>query len=193
MISSNESMHYLHHILHISMLISRLRTILGLSIRGISESAVVALISFVFHLTTMELLIGSCAYFFINKCISIFVDNIHLPVRNSNVKTTIFIGSSAATKLRCSRFPRPEVPDRLQLLSLNKTLKLPFMVMQRASRSISLHFSSTLFLPFLYSENADEKRHHALCGQYAAISVKGLQKVYAKKTAFSQQKAQEVV
>lgn len=62
-ISSSEAMHYLHHILpYFNVNIATfvlLLIFLGLTILGISESAVVALIIFLFHLATMGLLIGS--------------------------------------------------------------------------------------------------------------------------------------
>lgn len=60
-ISSSEAMHYLHHILpYFNVNIATfvlLLMFLGLTILGISESAVVALVIFIFHLATMGLLI----------------------------------------------------------------------------------------------------------------------------------------
>lgn len=66
-ISSSEAMHYLHHIapyFNVNIATFLLLLIfLGLTILGISESAVVALVIFLFHLATMTLLIGSCFFF----------------------------------------------------------------------------------------------------------------------------------
>ncbi|OCK51427.1 MULTISPECIES: APC family permease [unclassified Chryseobacterium] len=99
-ISSSEAMHYLHHIFpHFNVNIATfllLVLFLGLTIQGISESAVVALIIFIFHLTTMMLLIGSCIYFVSNNGLSIMINNFHLPTKNGSILTAIFFGFSAA-------------------------------------------------------------------------------------------------
>lgn len=93
-ISSSEAMHYLHHILpYFNVNIATfvlLLIFLGLTILGISESAVVALVIFIFHLTTMALLIGSCAYFVFENGFTILMENFHLPVKNGSIMTAIF-------------------------------------------------------------------------------------------------------
>ncbi len=99
-ISSSEAMHYLHHILpyfdvNIATFVLLL-IFLGLTVLGISESAVVALVIFIFHLTTMTLLIGSCIYFVMSNGFSILTSNFHLPVKNGSIMTAIFFGFSAA-------------------------------------------------------------------------------------------------
>jgi len=99
-ISSSEAMHYLHHIyphFHVNIATFVLLLIfLGLTILGISESAVVALIIFVFHLTTMAVLIGSCLYFISNNGFSVLYDNFHLPTKKGSILMAIFFGFSAA-------------------------------------------------------------------------------------------------
>ena len=99
-ISSSEAMHYLHHILpYFNVNIATfvlLLIFLELTILGISESAVVALVIFVFHLATMGLLIGSCFFFVWQHGFSILIDNFHLPARNGSILTAIFFGFSAA-------------------------------------------------------------------------------------------------
>ena len=99
-ISSSEAMHYLHHILpYFNVNIATfvlLLIFLGLTILGISESAVVALVIFVFHLATMGLLIGSCFFFVWQHGFSILIENFHLPARNGSILTAIFFGFSAA-------------------------------------------------------------------------------------------------
>lgn len=99
-ISSSEAMHYLHHILpYFNVNIATfvlLLIFLGLTILGISESAVVALVIFLFHLATMGLLIGSCFFFVWQHGFSILIDNFHLPARNGSILTAIFFGFSAA-------------------------------------------------------------------------------------------------
>ncbi|WP_100074643.1 APC family permease [Chryseobacterium camelliae] len=99
-ISSSEAMHYLHHIFpYFNVNIATfllLLFFLGLTIQGISESAIVALIIFIFHLATMLLLIGSCIYFVFSNGIDILLDNFHLPVKSGSILTAIFFGFSAA-------------------------------------------------------------------------------------------------
>lgn len=99
-ISSSEAMHYLHHILpYFNVNIATfvlLLIFLGLTILGISESAVVALVIFIFHLATMGLLIGTCFFFVWQHGFSILIDNFHLPARNGSILTAIFFGFSAA-------------------------------------------------------------------------------------------------
>lgn len=99
-ISSSEAMHYLHHIapyFNVNIATFLLLLIfLGLTILGISESAVVALVIFLFHLATMTLLIGSCFFFVWQNGFSVLIDNFHLPARNGSILTAIFFGFSAA-------------------------------------------------------------------------------------------------
>lgn len=99
-ISSSEAMHYLHHILpYFNVNIATfvlLLIFLGLTILGISESAVVALVIFIFHLATMGLLIISCFFFVWQHGFLILIDNFHLPARNGSILTAIFFGFSAA-------------------------------------------------------------------------------------------------
>lgn len=99
-ISSSEAMHYLHHILpYFNVNVATfvlLLIFLGLTVMGISESAIVALIIFIFHLSTMALLIGSCVYFVVHNGFTVLRDNFHLPVRNGSIMMAIFFGFSAA-------------------------------------------------------------------------------------------------
>lgn len=99
-ISSTEAMHYLHHILpyfdvNIATFILLL-LFLGLTVLGISESSVVALLIFIFHLATMALLIGSCFLFIWQHGFAVLIDNFHLPARNGSIIMAIFFGFSAA-------------------------------------------------------------------------------------------------
>lgn len=66
-ISANEAMHYLHHILPTTPVILATVLLLGifafLNIIGISESANVALGIFIFHLTSLTALAAACIYY----------------------------------------------------------------------------------------------------------------------------------
>lgn len=99
-ISASEAMHYLHDSfngLHVNLAtLVLLFLFLCLTIIGISESAVVALVIFIFHLTSMALLIGSAFYFIFTNGTGIFHANFSLPIRGGGLATAIFFGFSAA-------------------------------------------------------------------------------------------------
>lgn len=99
-ISASEGMHYLHHIFpHFSVNIATfllLLLFLGLTISGISESAIVALIIFVFHLVSMAVLIVFCGIFIAQNGLSIFYENWSLPLKSGGIITALFLGFSAA-------------------------------------------------------------------------------------------------
>ena len=98
-ISASEAMHYLHTL--ISSLPVTLATVglltffLLLTIGGISESAVVATVIFIFHLCSMALLIGSGVWFLAVHGFSIAMQNFQMPVEGS-IGSAIFFGFSAA-------------------------------------------------------------------------------------------------
>lgn len=99
-ISASEGMHYLHHILpYFDVKIATLLLLglfLGLTILGISESAIVALVIFIFHLTTMLLLIIFCGIFVGKHGFQVLIDNFSLPVKGGGILTALFLGFSAA-------------------------------------------------------------------------------------------------
>lgn len=99
-ISATEGMHYLHHILpffnvNIATLLL-LALFLGLTISGISESAIVALVIFIFHLISMVLLVIFCGIFISQNGFSIFLENWNLPIKSGSILTALFLGFSAA-------------------------------------------------------------------------------------------------
>ncbi len=99
-ISASEAMHYLHESFNslpvIKATLILLFIFLCLTIIGISESAVVALVIFIFHLATMALLIISCCYFLLINGTSIFHANFSLPIKGGSLITALFFGFSAA-------------------------------------------------------------------------------------------------
>ena len=99
-ISASEGMHYLHHILpYFDVNLATLCLLLlflGLTILGISESAIVALVIFIFHLATMLLLIVFCGIFVAQHGFQILIDNFALPVKGGGILTALFLGFSAA-------------------------------------------------------------------------------------------------
>ena len=98
-ISASEGMHYLATIIPgIPIIISTLVLLtlfLILSILGISESSKVASGIFVFHLTSIAVLMGSVFWFIYLNGTSILIENFNLPLKGS-FTAALFFGFSAA-------------------------------------------------------------------------------------------------
>ncbi|MEZ5003788.1 MAG: APC family permease [Chitinophagales bacterium] len=99
-ISANEAIHYLHHILPMLPIIPVTIGLLGLFaalvIGGISESAKVAIGIFIFHLTSLVVLIGFIGFYLLQNGIDIFFQNWHLPIEGGNISNAIFLGFAAS-------------------------------------------------------------------------------------------------
>ncbi len=99
-ISASEAMHYLQQ--NIPGLLVNYATLallfifLCLTILGISESAVVAMIIFFFHLASMAILLISCLYFVMKNGLAVFHANFSLPVKGGSLSHALFFGFSAA-------------------------------------------------------------------------------------------------
>jgi len=98
-ISASEAMHYLHTLIPslpvIIATVALLTVFLILTISGISESAVVATIIFIFHLSSMALLILSGVWFIAFNGLEIAIANFKMPITGS-ISSAIFFGFSAA-------------------------------------------------------------------------------------------------
>ncbi|MBZ0099126.1 MAG: APC family permease, partial [Taibaiella sp.] len=98
-ISATEAMHYLHSIYHqvpvITATAGLLTFFLLLTILGISESAVVAVIIFIVHMTAMALLIIAGIWFVANHGLDVFSINFKRPVEGG-IATALFLGFSTA-------------------------------------------------------------------------------------------------
>jgi amino acid transporter len=98
-ISANEAMHYLHSLWPSEPIIIATIVLLMLfaflAILGIRESSKVATGIFIFHLSSMVLLITFIFYYLITKGFGTFYDNWHLPMEGS-IGTAIFLGFSAS-------------------------------------------------------------------------------------------------
>ena len=99
-ISASEAMHYLHDIVKslpvVYATLGLLFLFLLLNIMGISESAKVALVIFIFHLTSMLVLIISAFVFLFNHGTDILQQNFSMPVKGGSIGTALFFGFSAA-------------------------------------------------------------------------------------------------
>jgi amino acid transporter len=99
-ISANEAMYYLHDIFpSIEVIVSTLFLMsffAGLTILGIKESSLVAIIIFIFHLLSMILLAFAIGYFLFKNGLGIFIENWHSPVPGGSIWVAIFFGFSAS-------------------------------------------------------------------------------------------------
>ncbi len=98
-ISGNEAMHYLHHLVPSLPVVVATIVLLGifatLVIGGISESAKVAIGIFIFHLSSLVILTGFIAYYFLTHGFGQFLENWHLPMKGS-IGMAIFFGFAAS-------------------------------------------------------------------------------------------------
>ncbi|MEP6793382.1 MAG: APC family permease [Saprospiraceae bacterium] len=98
-ISASEAMHYLSTLIPVLPVmlatIGLLTVFLFLTIGGISESAIVATIIFIFHLSSMAFLLGSGFWFLITHGFETVIANFKSPIEGS-VGSAIFFGFSAA-------------------------------------------------------------------------------------------------
>ncbi|NPA45128.1 MAG: APC family permease [Chlorobi bacterium] len=99
-ISANEAIHYLHHLIPsmpiITSTIILLSFFAALVIGGISESAKVAIGIFLFHLTSLAILSGFIIYYLSVHGISTFFENWHMPLNNGSITNAIFLGFAAS-------------------------------------------------------------------------------------------------
>ena len=102
-ISANEAIHYLFHLLGIHdnniiilATIGLLAVFAGLAIMGIRESAKVAIAIFLFHLTVMSMLIFSLIIYVALHGWDVFLENWHRPLKYGNIWMAIFFGFAAS-------------------------------------------------------------------------------------------------
>ena len=99
-ISANEAMHYLHHLLPSMPIIIATVCLLSvfaiLSIIGITESAKVAIGIFIFHLVSLTVLTAFIVVFLFHNGIGTFIDNWNFPTNENGILIAIFLGFSAS-------------------------------------------------------------------------------------------------
>ncbi|KAF2337155.1 APC family permease [Flavobacterium daemonense] len=99
-ISASEGMHYLHGIFEgLNVTISTVVILIlftFLAILGIGESAFVAVIIFVTHITTLTLLVLASIWFLLHHGLETFHVNWRTPLTTGNIETALFLGFSAA-------------------------------------------------------------------------------------------------
>lgn len=98
-ISASEAMHYLDHLIPVNVMLATV-VVLGiftlLTIMGISESAIVAVVIFITHLAALSLLLITGIVFVLGNGLDVFELNWSLPVKGGNLLTALFLGFSAA-------------------------------------------------------------------------------------------------
>lgn len=98
-ISATEAMHYLHNIIHAIPVfwatIGLLSFFLMLTILGISESAVVAVVIFIIHMVSMAMLLIAGGWFVYNHGLDVFTTNFRMPVEGG-IATALFLGFCTA-------------------------------------------------------------------------------------------------
>ncbi|MFA5298168.1 MAG: APC family permease [Lutibacter sp.] len=99
-ISANEGIHYLHHLIPTMPIIIATVILLivfaSLTIGGITESAKVAIGIFLFHLTSLVILSGFIIYFLSYNGINIFLENWTFSGNGGSITNAIFFGFAAS-------------------------------------------------------------------------------------------------
>ena len=99
-ISANEAIHYLHHLIPaMPIIISTIGLLLffaALTIGGITESSKVAIGIFLFHLSSLVILSSFIVYFLIQNGAGQFFENWHFPVTGGSVTKAIILGFAAS-------------------------------------------------------------------------------------------------
>src|SRR5690606_7493196 len=99
-ISASESMHYLQHMIPgINVIVATVVVLCIftlLTIMGIGESAIVAVIIFLIHLVSLSILVIACAFFIFGNGWEILNMNWSLSVKGGDITTALFFGFSAA-------------------------------------------------------------------------------------------------
>ncbi|MCF6212749.1 MAG: APC family permease [Flavobacteriaceae bacterium] len=99
-ISGNEAMHYLHHLIPNMPVIVATIVLLGifatLTIGGITESAKVAIGIFIFHLFSLLVLTLFIGYYLSQHGLSQFFENQEAPLRQGSIGMAIFFGFAAS-------------------------------------------------------------------------------------------------
>ncbi len=117
-ISSNEAMHYLHHLVHglpiIGATIGLLAFFMVLTMLGITESAIVAVIIFITHLASMGLLLLLGAVAVLRGGFDVLGTNLATPCLAASAML-----SSSASRRRCSASPASS-PRRISSRSRRK-------------------------------------------------------------------------
>ncbi len=155
-ISANEAIHYLHHLIPAIPIIIATIVLLSLFgvlvIGGVSESAKVAIGIFLFHLSSFAILTAFIIYFLLSNGLDIFIENWHLPTTGGSISNAIFLGF-AASMLGVSGFESSaNFVEEQQKGVFPKTLKNMWMVVSVINPLAALFALSLFAMPLLQSD-----------------------------------------
>jgi amino acid transporter len=155
-ISANEAIHYLHHLIPaIPIIISTiilLSLFAFLTIGGVSESAKVAIGIFIFHLSSFLILSIFITYFLVNNGLGTFFENWNLPTTGGSISNAIFLGF-AASMLGVSGFESSaNFVEEQQKGVFPKTLKNMWIVVSIINPLAALFALSLFAMPLLQSD-----------------------------------------
>jgi amino acid transporter len=156
-ISANESIHYLHHIIPPMPIIPVTIVSLGLFailvIGGISESAKVAIGIFIFHLSSLFILTGFITYYLYQAGVDVFFENWNLPLSNGgSITNAIFLGF-AASMLGVSGFESSaNFVEEQQKGVFPKTLRNMWAIVSIINPMMAIFALALFALPLLQSD-----------------------------------------
>lgn len=155
-ISANEAIHYLHHLVPTIPIIIATLILLSffalLTIGGVTESSKVAIGIFLFHLASFVLLSGFIIFFLFNNGIGLFFDNWHFPTTGGSITNAIFLGF-AASMLGVSGFESSaNFVEEQQKGVFPKTLKNMWIIVSIINPLTALFALSLFALPLLQSD-----------------------------------------
>ena len=155
-ISANEAIHYLHHLIPTIPIIIATIILLSLfgvlTIGGVSESAKVAIGIFLFHLTSFAILSAFIIFFLLTHGVEIFIENWHFPTTGGSITNAIFLGF-AASMLGVSGFESSaNFVEEQQKGVFPKTLKNMWIVVSIINPLAALFALSLFAMPLLQSD-----------------------------------------
>lgn len=155
-ISANEAIHYLHHLIPAIPIIIATIVLLSvfaiLTIGGVSESAKVAIGIFIFHLSSFLILSIFITYFLMSNGLGTFFENWNLPTTGGSITNAIFLGF-AASMLGVSGFESSaNFVEEQQKGVFPKTLKNMWIVVSVINPLAALFALSLFAMPLLQSD-----------------------------------------
>ena len=155
-ISANEAIHYLHHLIPSMQIIIATIMLLSffalLTIGGITESSKVAIGIFLFHLISLLILSTFIVYFLINNGIGLFIENWSFPVKGGSITMAIFFGF-AASMLGVSGFESSaNFVEEQKKGVFPKTLKNMWIIVSIINPLMAIFALSLFAIPMLNSD-----------------------------------------
>ncbi len=156
-ISANEAMHYLHHLIPALPVVLATVALLGLfatlSIAGITESARVAVGIFIFHLSSLLILTAFIIFFLFQHGLWQFFENQQMPLQQGTILGAIFFGF-AASMLGVSGFESSaNFVEEQEKGVFPKTLKNMWSIVSIVNPLMALFALALFALPVLQSDS----------------------------------------